>query len=231
MTTPERPKLTARDLKRRYFNGERDFAHVDLSGANLQGLNLRDINLSHAILSHAQLQGTRFTHATLQGAYLDHVQAGLQRRWMVMYLALLLPVTALLSFVSSVFGAAFIDFFFQKEDEVIEELIDQITVIPGIVVTAMVFGMFLVVARQGLTFKALNTILDRETGTDTFTYTISDGDGGTAIITITGLDDGGIAPFIVTTAPQKFLTKYYVLVAKWRLLWGLSLDRRANWAE
>lgn len=188
MRTKERPKLTVRDLKRRYFNGERDFANVDLSGVNLQGLNLRDIDLTQATLSHAQLQGTKFTNATLNGAYFDHVQAGLQRRWIVLYLAILLPITALLSFISSVFSAAFINLFFQTED-----IVKEITVIPGILVTAMVFSVFLVIARQGLTFKTFNTILGLSFCSGVGAGEIALANAGTVYLVMAGAGAGAVA--------------------------------------
>jgi uncharacterized protein YjbI with pentapeptide repeats len=42
----ERQRLTAKELRRRYRNGERNFANVDLSGESLRGMNLKGIDLS-----------------------------------------------------------------------------------------------------------------------------------------------------------------------------------------
>jgi hypothetical protein len=37
-------RLTAKELKRRYRAGERNFAGVDLSGESLRGLNLKELS-------------------------------------------------------------------------------------------------------------------------------------------------------------------------------------------
>ncbi len=54
----------------RYRQGERDFSHIDLSGANLSGVTLRDINLTGANLTDANLSWSTFNSATLVGACL-----------------------------------------------------------------------------------------------------------------------------------------------------------------
>lgn len=54
----------------RYRQGERDFAHIDLSGANLSGMNLREINLIGANLTGACLNWASLHHAKLTGACL-----------------------------------------------------------------------------------------------------------------------------------------------------------------
>lgn len=75
--------MQVQDLLERYQNGERNFAHVDLSSANLSGVNLRDAdltganltgaNLSWAFLSRANLTGTCLTRADLRSASLNNV--------------------------------------------------------------------------------------------------------------------------------------------------------------
>lgn len=72
--------MQIQDLLDRYQTGERNFAHVDLSGANLSGFNLRDVdftgvnltgaNLNWAFLSRAQLTGACLRRATLRSATL-----------------------------------------------------------------------------------------------------------------------------------------------------------------
>ena len=54
----------------RYRQGERDFAHVDLSGASFSGVNLRNINLTGANLTKANLSWACLSHAKLTGACL-----------------------------------------------------------------------------------------------------------------------------------------------------------------
>jgi uncharacterized protein YjbI with pentapeptide repeats len=73
--------MQVRDLLERYQQGERDFAHVDLSGASLSGMNLRDIdltganltgaNLSWAFLNRAKLSGTCLRRADMRSAALN----------------------------------------------------------------------------------------------------------------------------------------------------------------
>ncbi len=54
----------------RYRQGERNFAHIDLSGASLSGANLRDINLTGANLTGANLSWASLNNAQLTGACL-----------------------------------------------------------------------------------------------------------------------------------------------------------------
>lgn len=65
--------MQVQDLLERYQKGERDFSHVDLSGASLSGVNLRDAdltgsNLTGANLSWAFLSRTNLTAACLRRA-------------------------------------------------------------------------------------------------------------------------------------------------------------------
>jgi uncharacterized protein YjbI with pentapeptide repeats len=62
--------MQVRELLERYQKGERDFAHVDLSGASLSGVNLRDINLTGANLTEANLSWAFLSRARLNGACL-----------------------------------------------------------------------------------------------------------------------------------------------------------------
>lgn len=54
----------------RYRQGERDFAHIDLSGASLSGANLRDIDLTGANLTGTNLSWASLKNAKLTGACL-----------------------------------------------------------------------------------------------------------------------------------------------------------------
>lgn len=62
--------MQVQDLLDRYQQGERDFAHVDLSGASLSGVNLRDVNFTGANLSGANLSWAFLSRANLTGANL-----------------------------------------------------------------------------------------------------------------------------------------------------------------
>lgn len=62
--------MQVQDLLERYQKGERDFAHVDLSGASLSGVNLRDVNLTGANLNGANLSWAFLSRSNLTGANL-----------------------------------------------------------------------------------------------------------------------------------------------------------------
>lgn len=62
--------METRELLERYQQGERDFAHIDLSGANLSGASLREINLTGADLTGANLSWASLNNAQLMGASL-----------------------------------------------------------------------------------------------------------------------------------------------------------------
>ncbi|MBW4519558.1 MAG: pentapeptide repeat-containing protein [Scytolyngbya sp. HA4215-MV1] len=62
--------MRVQDLLERYQQGERDFAHVDLSGASLSGVNLRDVDLTGANLTGANLSWAFLNRANLTGACL-----------------------------------------------------------------------------------------------------------------------------------------------------------------
>lgn len=62
--------MQVQDLLERYQNGERNFAHVDLSSANLSGVNLRDADLTGANLTGANLSWAFLSRVNLTGACL-----------------------------------------------------------------------------------------------------------------------------------------------------------------
>ena len=70
-------RISADDLLRRYRTGERDFRHVDLTGADLQsqelpGLVLCGADLTRTDLQYAVLTGADLSGAELHGTYLSH---------------------------------------------------------------------------------------------------------------------------------------------------------------
>lgn len=103
----DRPRLTAKELYKRYRQGERNFVGVNLSGESLCGINLRGINLREADLSHADLRGTNLTDAILAGAKLCGVKTGTQQRWVVPKLLIAWTLTAVSSVLSTTFWSYF----------------------------------------------------------------------------------------------------------------------------
>lgn len=62
--------MQIQEFLRRYQQGERNFAHIDLSGASLSGVNLREIDLTGANLTGANLSWSFLGNAKLMGACL-----------------------------------------------------------------------------------------------------------------------------------------------------------------
>jgi uncharacterized protein YjbI with pentapeptide repeats len=62
--------MHTQEFLERYQQGERNFAHVDLSGATLSGVNLREVDLTGANLTGANLSWSFFSKATFVGACL-----------------------------------------------------------------------------------------------------------------------------------------------------------------
>lgn len=62
--------MQVQELLEQYQKGERDFAHIDLSGAYLSGVNLRDADLTGANLTEANLSWAFLSRAKLTGACL-----------------------------------------------------------------------------------------------------------------------------------------------------------------
>ncbi|WP_293299011.1 MULTISPECIES: pentapeptide repeat-containing protein, partial [unclassified Microcoleus] len=63
-------RMQIQEFLQRYQEGERNFAHIDLSGASLSGVNLREIDLTGANLTGANLSWCFLSNAKLIGACL-----------------------------------------------------------------------------------------------------------------------------------------------------------------
>ena len=111
-------KLTAKDLKRRYRAGERNFAGVDLSGESLRGMNLKSIDLSGADLSRTDIRGTNFTEANLKNTRFVEAKAGTQRRWLATQLLIAFVPSAFASFLIALYLSYFAVRVFSTSGEV-----------------------------------------------------------------------------------------------------------------
>ncbi|MEL6402184.1 MAG: pentapeptide repeat-containing protein [Cyanobacteria bacterium J06626_4] len=100
----DRPRLTAKELRRRYRQGERNFTGVNLSGESLRGMNLRAINLSDADLSYTDIRGTNFTEADLKRVQFVGAEAGNQIHWIVFHF---LGACISMTFASLYYGSFF----------------------------------------------------------------------------------------------------------------------------
>lgn len=94
-------QVNAKELMRRYRQGERDFRGMDLSGESLRGMNLKGIDLTGANLSKTDLRGTNFTRAELVDTNFNYTRTGFRRRWI---LPIGLLIIFLLGSVSLVLG-------------------------------------------------------------------------------------------------------------------------------
>ncbi|MGK7880900.1 MAG: pentapeptide repeat-containing protein [Crocosphaera sp.] len=86
--------MKASEIIKQYKNGRRDFQGLNLRGANFAGQNL-----SGADFSHCDIRGTNFKSANLIYTGFIGVQAGLQKRWLIIHFLYVL----LLMFVSGSF--------------------------------------------------------------------------------------------------------------------------------
>ncbi|MGF1537103.1 MAG: pentapeptide repeat-containing protein, partial [Elainellaceae cyanobacterium] len=96
------PRITPKELRRRYRQGERDFRGVDLSGASLRGADLRGADLSEADLSRTDLRGVRFDGATLAQTTLSQSKTGARRHWMGLKLLVATGLFSLSSFLANI---------------------------------------------------------------------------------------------------------------------------------
>ncbi len=100
--------MKAKELLRRYRQGDRNFQGADLSGESLRGMNLAGIDLSGANLTKTDLRGTQFTDAKLVGAQFCEASTGTRRRWSVLVILLALALSMLAASLTGIFVALFL---------------------------------------------------------------------------------------------------------------------------
>ncbi|MEO1094506.1 MAG: pentapeptide repeat-containing protein [Cyanobacteria bacterium J06638_28] len=137
-------KLTAKTVLQLYAAGERDFR-----GAILRGCNFRGADLSGADLSGADIRSARFVDAMLRGVNFSYAKGGLQRRWVLGQLALVIVIAALAGVLQG-YSGYILSFYFTTGE--VTDLIAAITSV--IVIAVMVFA----IARQGFTIRALGSV-------------------------------------------------------------------------
>jgi uncharacterized protein YjbI with pentapeptide repeats len=140
--------MKASELLQRYAAGERNFR-----GANLRGQSFKGKDLSGADFSEADVRGANFTNATLKNAKFIGAKAGIQKRWLIGQLLISFLISALVNFASMFLNAVFVIYFFFNPEE-----IKQYTIFPGLFLLLAIGITFFVIARQGLTSKAVKTI-------------------------------------------------------------------------
>ena len=137
-------RLKTKDVLRLYAAGERDFRR-----AILRGCNFRETDLSGADFTGADIRSAQFINARLQGATFCHAKGGLQRRWMLFQLGLVVLIATISGFLQG-FAGYVLGFYFASGDTA-----DLIAAIAG---TILVAFTFFAIARQGFTVQALGSI-------------------------------------------------------------------------
>lgn len=136
--------MKAHEVLSRYAAGDRNFRDAKLRGANFTGQDL-----SGADFSGADIRSAKFENATLHGASFAEAQAGLQRRWIAVHLAMtvLLAVVAGISqgFVGLVATALF--------DNSPEGLLAES------IYVLLLMVVYIAISLQGFTVKAFATVL------------------------------------------------------------------------
>ncbi|GAB4375863.1 MAG: hypothetical protein Kow00121_22120 [Elainellaceae cyanobacterium] len=146
--------MKASEVLRRYQAGEREFRR-----ANLRGQNFKGRNLSGADFSEAEICGANFSNAILRGANFNWATAGMQKRWILVQLLLLL-VMAILSGVLQGYFGYFIAYYFPRwwistynwnyfTEDVVITTVCFITIVT----------VFIAIARQGLTVRTIASII------------------------------------------------------------------------
>ncbi|MEM9273152.1 MAG: pentapeptide repeat-containing protein [Cyanobacteria bacterium P01_F01_bin.143] len=97
--------MKAKEVLRRYADGERNFR-----GVNLRGCSFKDKDLSGADFSEADIRRANFTNAKLRGTNFSGAKAGLQRRWVIalMIVAWLMAIISELFYTISLAGLLYV---------------------------------------------------------------------------------------------------------------------------
>ncbi|WP_373530900.1 pentapeptide repeat-containing protein [Nostoc sp.] len=73
---------------------------LDFSGQNLCGRSFKGQDLTNANFSYADIRGADFTKTILIKTNFSHIKAGLQRRWIIIFIAILIFTTAVSAGIS-----------------------------------------------------------------------------------------------------------------------------------
>ncbi|NEQ53096.1 MAG: pentapeptide repeat-containing protein [Leptolyngbya sp. SIO3F4] len=137
-------RLRAQDVLRLYAAGERDFR-----GVNLRGQSFRGADLSGADFSGADIRSARFVDSKLQSVKFCAACGGLQKRWFLVQMILVIIVATLVGFLQGFAGESIALHLYQGS---IEETL------AGFVGLLVVATTFVAIAHQGFTLKTLGSI-------------------------------------------------------------------------
>ena len=154
MSSEGRQIIKAQEVLRRYAAGERNFCNANLRGANFKGQDL-----SGADFSGADICSANFTNANLRGVNFSRIQSGLQRRWMILQL-LLVIVIAFIAGVLQGFAGALTTYFLDNSNYGSStKSIVAGSIVAGVVCLLPAVVTYGAIALQGFTIRALGSIL------------------------------------------------------------------------
>ncbi|MCY7277135.1 MAG: pentapeptide repeat-containing protein, partial [Phormidesmis sp. CAN_BIN44] len=125
----------------------------DFPGQNPRGRNFKELDLTGAKFSGADIRGAKFTNKVLRGANFTGAKAGLQKRWVILQTVMAFLLSAIPTFVSIFLAALLVSNLVQSETT------DRYTIFLGLVALFALVAIYCAIACQGLTTKALRTIV------------------------------------------------------------------------
>ncbi|WP_088240236.1 pentapeptide repeat-containing protein [Calothrix rhizosoleniae] len=172
--------MKARELLRRYAEGERDFCR-----ANLRGQSFKGENLSGADFREADIRSADFSNANLTGANFRGAKGGLQKRWAISLVGVSFLLSAVSGYCSSIVGFVVVSIFNSSS------LDNQITSWVGLIVVII---FCVVTIRQGIA-TAFGALAVAVAGALVLAFT------GAGILALTGAVTGaGALAFALTLA-------------------------------
>lgn len=144
-------RLSATEVIRLYAAGERDFR-----GSILRGNNFHKANLSGADFSGADIRSARFVDATLQNTNFSYAMAGVQWQWAIGQW-FLIGIIAVLAGLLQRYTVSFIGILFRESPDALAD--SRAGLLIGLGSIFIVSAIFLIIARQGFTLKALGSVV------------------------------------------------------------------------
>lgn len=143
------PRYTAIEVLKLYDAGRRNFMGTNLRGVSFEGKNLSGINFSAA-----DIRGANFTNAILKNANFAYAKAGPETYfWNPIQFIFTFLFFLVLLFIGEGIYTNFLGFVF------INEKVSEVRLITKIIPILGFFANHLVIAIQGLTTKALRTVV------------------------------------------------------------------------
>jgi uncharacterized protein YjbI with pentapeptide repeats len=117
---------------------------------NFKGKSFQGLNYTGKDFTGTDIRGTNFTKAILKGANFNQAQAGLQGHWLTWWIMVSLFLAAI-SGLASTLTSWFTALLFNKDN------IQQVTILPGVIVLVVLALLFIVTIRRGFT-AAITTL-------------------------------------------------------------------------